>query len=150
MQVRPSPWNPGLHVHLKLPGEFTHSALTWQLTTRHSLISERKIQEENMVKIIIWWWQFYTSFIKELRVEHQIVDYCRLDCRAIWCTRLKQVYRLTNLPKQLKPLPVNPTLHLQVKLPTVFVHVAFSWQAFVGHSSLSESIEWDRGYGSHA
>jgi len=43
------------------------------------------------------------------------------------------------LPVQVKPFPENPFLHVQVKLPGLFVHVAFVEHPplFVEHSSIS-------------
>ena len=44
---------------------------------------------------------------------------------------------------QLVPVPVKPTLHVQVKLPIVSEHVAFRSQLclFVEHSLMSEDDE---------
>ena len=43
-------------------------------------------------------------------------------------------------PEQVTPVPSNPVLHVQVKDPSVFLHVALAWQlcAVVLHSSMSE------------
>ena len=44
------------------------------------------------------------------------------------------------LPEQVTPSPLNPVLHAQVKLPSVFVHiplVSSQLSASVAHSSIS-------------
>ena len=42
-------------------------------------------------------------------------------------------------PSQMKPSPVNPSKHRQVKLPTAFSHVAFEEQALrLRHSFTSK------------
>ncbi len=46
-----------------------------------------------------------------------------------------------DLLRQVNPSPVNPLLHVQVKEPSVSVHVAFMWQGLLGHSLISEIVQ---------
>ena len=48
------------------------------------------------------------------------------------------------VPVHVTPSPANPSLHAQVKLPAVFVHIAYSEQSLVPslHSLISNRKNW--------
>ena len=112
--MKPFPEYPELHLQSKLPFVFVHVAWSLHppLFVKHSLISI---------------WNIYIKSSKKKKEKRKKKKEKRKKKKE------------NREPEQLKPFPKYPVLHLQSKLPSVFVHAAFVEHSplFVKHSLIS-------------
>ena len=75
-------------------------------------------------------------------MQYNLVWYGMVWYGMVWYGMVSYRIILVNLPVQIVPFPLKPSLQKQLKEPLVFLQVAFMWHELksVTHSSISIKI----------
>ena len=136
----PLPVYPLLHVQVQPPSVSIQEACAWQssISAAHSSKSgsekERCSHIQRCVRVVQCCMLYYIQSLRNDSVLPQNMAYGQY-----W--DIDDGLTQTCSPLQVSPSPVYPLLHVQVQLPSVFIHMACSWHESVPaeHSSISDS-----------
>ena len=138
-QFVPFIMNPSLHVQVKLPILLSQVAFAWQgqVSPLHSSISRAqkmiilRVRPRTIWDCVAWTLDGYRNELSNRIYFQVVIDFNNFHD--------EKIVDIQYWPSQFVPFIMNPSLHVQVKLPILLSQVAFPWQGQVSpiHSSIS-------------